>query len=421
MDCIVIGAGVAGITAAQGLRRSGARVTLLERDRVPRESGFQLGIFGNGRYALDRLGLLDVLDAKGQGSPVDALITIDGTTGRAIQNLPTYPARGRYRGHTYYRSELHRALLMGLEGEAPRYGVEVESLDEAGDGLVQVHCSGGETHEADLVVAADGARSRIRELLSVRATRTKPSCVGVIATADIDLEGPGSGERLFRDQARRHEFVQVGMPGRGAVLSFAARGRLGMVFATRTSDLPAIPSGRELQAFARRIAQGMRDSRVHHAIDVACWDDTDPVQAPSLWHIGDINPLPAYVRGRVVLIGDAAHAMTPVLGQGANQSIEDAMRLLQCLRPAAGLRGGAFRDELRSALRCWSNERHAHVTPIQRLSRMVNEGQLAEGRLRYRLTSVIPRIMPRWIVNRQINYVLRYAISDPDCPIEALS
>jgi 2-polyprenyl-6-methoxyphenol hydroxylase-like FAD-dependent oxidoreductase len=56
MDCMVIGAGVAGIAASQGLRRIGARVTLLERDRAPRETGFQLGIFGNGRYAQDRLG-----------------------------------------------------------------------------------------------------------------------------------------------------------------------------------------------------------------------------------------------------------------------------------------------------------------------------------------------------------------------------
>jgi 2-polyprenyl-6-methoxyphenol hydroxylase-like FAD-dependent oxidoreductase len=242
----------------------------------------------------------------------------------------------------------------------------------------------------------------------------------VIAAADIDLEGPGSGERLFGDQARRHAFVQVGMPGRGAVLSLAARGRLGLVFATRTSDLPPTPSGSELQAFARKLAQGMRDPRVHHAIDAACWDDADPIRAPGLWHIGDIEPLPAYAQGRVALLGDAAHAMTPVLGQGANQSFEDAMLLAQRLRPAAGLRGAALRDELRSALQCWSKERHAHVTPIQRLSRIVNEGQLAEGRLRQRLTFAMLRFLPRWITNRQNNYVLQHAIADPDCPIEAL-
>jgi 2-polyprenyl-6-methoxyphenol hydroxylase-like FAD-dependent oxidoreductase len=244
--------------------------------------------------------------------------------------------------------------------------------------------------------------------------------VGVIAAAEIDLEGSGAEERLFCEQARRHEFVQVAMPGRGALLSFAARGRLGLVLATRTSDLPATPSGRELQAFARKIAQGMCDPRVDYAIDVACWDAADPVQAPMFWHIGDIDPLPAYARGGVALLGDAAHAMTPVLGQGANQSIEDAMLLAERLRPAVGLRGAALRDELRSALQRWSKERHAHVTPIQRLSRTVHEGQLAEGRLRYRLTCAMLSFMPRWITNRQINYVLRQAISDPDCPIEAL-
>jgi 2-polyprenyl-6-methoxyphenol hydroxylase-like FAD-dependent oxidoreductase len=420
MDCIVIGAGVAGIAAAQGLRRIGARVALLERDRAPRETGYQLGIFGNGRYALDRLGLLDVLDAEGQGSPVDAAITIDGTTGRVVQRLQQHPARGRYRGHTYYRSDLHRALLMGLEGEAPRYGVEVASLDETGDGPVRLQCEAGETLEADLVVVADGARSRLREALFGPSHAYEPRCVGVIAAAEIDLEGPGPGERLFRDQARRHEFVQVAMPGRGAVLSLAARGRLGMVLATRTSDLPATPSGRELQAFARKLAEGMRDPRVHHAIDVACCYDADPVRAPRLWQIGDIEPLPAYARGRVALLGDAAHAMAPPLGQGANQSFEDAMRFAQRLRPAIGLRGAALRDELRSALQRWSTERRTHVTPIQRLSRTVLDAQFAEGRLRYRLTCAMLRFLPRRITNRQINYVLRHAIADPDCPIEAL-
>jgi 2-polyprenyl-6-methoxyphenol hydroxylase-like FAD-dependent oxidoreductase len=296
----------------------------------------------------------------------------------------------------------------------------VESLDGAGDGLVRVGCGAGETLESDLVVVADGARSRLREALFGPGHAYQPRGVGIIAAAEIDLEGPGSGERLFREQARRHEFLQVAMPGRGAVLSFAARGRLGMVLATRTSELPATPSGRELQAFARNLAQGMRDPRVHHVIDVTCWDDADPVQAPRLWHIGDIDPLPAYARGRVALLGDAAHAMTPVLGQGANQSLEDAMRLAQRVRPAVGLRGAALRDELRSALQRWSKERHAHVTPIQRLSRTVHDGQVAGGRLRYRLTCAMLRFLPRWITNRQINYVLQHAIADPDCPIEAL-
>jgi 2-polyprenyl-6-methoxyphenol hydroxylase-like FAD-dependent oxidoreductase len=338
-----------------------------------------------------------------------------------VQSLRPHPARGRYRGHIYYRSDLHRALLAGLEGEAPRYGLDVASLDETADGPVRVQCGAGETVEADLVVVADGARSRLREALFGPGHAYQPRCVGVIAAAEIDLEGPGSGERLFRAQALRHEFVQVAMPGRGAVLSLAARGRLGMVFATRTSRLPTTPSGREMQAFARKLAQVMRDPRVHHAIDVACWDDADPVRAPGLWHIGDIEPLPAHARGRVALLGDAAHAMTPALGQGANQSFEDAMLLAQRLRRAVGLRGAVLRDELRSLLQRWSRERRTHVTPIQRLSRIVLEGQLAEGRLRYQLTCAMLRFMPRWITNRQINYVLRHAIADPDCPIEALA
>jgi len=83
VDCIVVGAGIGGIAAAQGLRRAGARVTLLEREPEPRPGGFQLGIVQNGRYALDRLGLLDALDARGRGWPLDRGTLRDGTHERA--------------------------------------------------------------------------------------------------------------------------------------------------------------------------------------------------------------------------------------------------------------------------------------------------------------------------------------------------
>lgn len=77
---------------------------------------------------------------------------------------------------------------MGLEDEAPRYGVDVESLDETGDGPVRVKCAAGETLESDLVVVADGARSRLREALFGPGHAYQPGCVGIIAAVEIDLE-----------------------------------------------------------------------------------------------------------------------------------------------------------------------------------------------------------------------------------------
>lgn len=420
MQCVVIGAGIAGIAAAQGLRRAGAQVTLIERDPARRAGGYQLGIAPNGRYALDRLGLLDALDACGGGWPADTDVLLDGLSGRDVHARRILPDRGRYRAHTYFRDDVHAALLAGLLGEAPRYGHEVVRVVDDDRGPVRVECRGGHTLKADLVVVADGAQSRQRKALFGDGHAYRPCVAFVLAMAELGLEGEGPAERRFRDQARRHQFVQILMPGRVAILSMAAGARLGFGVGGPISEDPGDARGPQLRDFARRMAHGMRDPRIHHAIETACWDSGDPEHAPGLLRIGDIEPLPSYARGRVALVGDAAHAMLPVLGQGANQGLEDAMRLGERLEPLIDAGGEVKHGGVVAALRAWSDERVAHVTPIQRLARKILRGQLTGSRLRHRLACTLLRVLPDAPFRRQQNYVLKHAIADAGCPISRL-
>jgi len=272
--------------------------------------------------------------------------------------------------------------------------------------------------EADLVVVADGAHSRQRRAMFGERYAYRPMVAFVLAMADLDLRAAGAAVSRFRAQTRRHDFVQILMPGRGAILSIAAGARLGFGIGGPMSADPGDVAGPQLRDFACRMAAGMRDPRIHHAIAVASWNGDDPERAPQLLRIGDIDPLPSYVRARVALIGDAAHAMLPVLGQGANQGLEDAMRLAERVASLVEAGGVPQRSKVERALHSWSEERVGHVSPIQRLARKILVGQLGESRLRHRLGCALQRLLPEAIERRQRNYVLCHAIADPECPIE---
>ena len=316
---------------------------------------------------------------------------------------------------------MHTALLAGLEGEAPRYGTEVERLVDDDRGSVRVMCrGGGRTLEADLVVVADGAQSRHRQALFGGAHPYVPRVAFVLNMIDHQLTGSSQAERRLHEQVERREFVQILMPGRVAILSIVAGPRLGFGVGGPISEDHGNASGSDLKDFACRMSDGIRDPRIHHAIESARWEPEDPEREPMLLRIGDIDPLPSYAKGRIALVGDAAHAMLPVLGQGANQGLESAIRLAEVLRPVAAAHLAPESVEIADALRVWSNERVRHVTPIQRLARKILTNQLAESRIRHRIGCVVQRILPEAIDRRQQNYMLRHAIADPDCPIEAL-
>lgn len=320
MRAIVVGGGIGGLASAIGLLRAGWDVEVFERAPEFTEVGAGISLWQNGLVALDALGI---------GEPVRALGSFDGSGGMRDH-------RGRWLAHTgagertgvaasmliLHRAELQQALLDAVPPEVLRPGVTVHSVRL--DGVVR-H-SGGES-TADVVVGADGLRSAVRA--AVWPDAEQPRYAGQTAwriVLDRPADVPHEGHETWVPSG---EFGLIPMTG----------DRL-YCYAAAPADEGGGTPGAEL-AELRELAAG--------------WPDPIPqvlaAAVPEQVLRNDVYDLPrldGYVRGRVALLGDAAHAMRPYLGQGANQALEDAATLAAVLTGTADVPAGLARyDRLR--------------------------------------------------------------------------
>ncbi|GLX07562.1 FAD-dependent monooxygenase [Microbispora sp. NBRC 16548] len=346
---VVIGAGIGGLTAALALARKDWSVTVLEQAASIEPVGAGLAVAPNALRALDVIGL---------GDEVRKLSAIQGQSGirvpdgRWLSRTTAEDAAARYGDPIVL---LTRPALVGiLAGRLPqsalRLNTRVESADPA-TGRVTVS-GAAETIEADLVVAADGIRSRTRSALF--PGHPAPVYAGVTSwRAIVPLPGvTGASETVAASETWGRGLIFGVMPLAG-----------GQVYCYATA---AVPAG--LRAADERDELLRLFGRWHDPIP-ALLDAADP--ATVLRH--DIHcldtPLPAFHAGRVALLGDAAHPMTPNLGQGACQAMEDAVVLAERVPPHGDLAAG---------LAVYSRERLARTTPIVRRSRAI--GRLTRWR-----------------------------------------
>ncbi|MFE2351045.1 FAD-dependent monooxygenase [Kitasatospora cineracea] len=312
---VVVGGGIGGLAAALGLCRVGWEVTVLERAPVLADAGAGISLAANGLRALDGLGVGAAVRAAGQGQYRGGTRTPRGgrlarLDGAALERAVGSPILG------IPRAALHRLLREALPAGVLRTGATAGAVRQTGPGTVRVELDGGEALAADLVVAADGVRSRVRGLLFpshpgpaysgstvLRAVTRQP--VGL----DTDFEltwgrGAEFGHLAFRDgRAEWH-----------AVLALPA----GTRFADPLAELHR-RFGHWHEPVPTLLAATRPGDVLHH--------DVDELRIP----------LASFISGRIALLGDAAHAMTPNLGQGACQALEDAVTLAAALATAPGV------------------------------------------------------------------------------------
>lgn len=371
---VVVGAGVAGLTAAIALRQRGWRVEVLERAAEVEPAGSGLSLWPNGLRGLDVIG-------AGGAIRRQSLAATEGgmrdTGGRWLSRTDIDALRDRYGDLVViHRNQLSDILRAALGPSSLRFGCAVQDVEFTGRGVRVRHSSG--TSEADLVLGADGINSTLRATLWPRARR--PVYAGytawrtIVTPAEPVLSG---GETL----------------GRGQRFGIAPL-RDGRVYMFGTANLAAgqRDPGGELDELRRRFGSW------HDPIP-ALLAAADP--ASILRHdIYELPPLDTYVRERAVLLGDAAHAMTPNLGQGANLAVEDAVTLAAVLDRTRDIAG---------ALGEYDRTRRARVQPLARLShRMGAALQLA-------LPGVAPvrdtvlRLLPDAAALRALGPVLSWA------------
>ncbi|HLU59213.1 MAG TPA: NAD(P)/FAD-dependent oxidoreductase [Pseudonocardia sp.] len=316
---LVIGAGIAGPVAAIALQRAGIATTVCEaRADAADEAGAFLTLQVNGIDALRTLGIGHVVE--GIGFPTPSMRFRSGT-GKLLGEVSTgAPLPDGTVGVTLRRSDLYRAL----RDEAERQGVTIEhgrrlvDARRVADG-VRAEFADGTTVTADLLVGADGVRSRVRQVIDPDAppARFVPVLnMGGFAPAMDVGAAPGTYEMVF---GKRAFFGYVVAPG-GSVWWFANPPQ-------RTEPAPGELASLGTAHWRARLRELYSVDRTPACRII----DATPGELRA-WATYDLPSVRRWHRDRMVLIGDAAHAMSPSSGQGASMAIEDAVELGRCLR-----------------------------------------------------------------------------------------
>ncbi|MFC4062527.1 FAD-dependent oxidoreductase [Planomonospora corallina] len=306
MRVTVCGAGIAGLTLAWWLRRAGAEVVLLEKAPGPRSGGYMIDFFGAGYDVAERMGVLPELHAVAAG--IDELVYADGH-GRRRAGLRYATARALLGGRvlSVMRGDLETILRSALDpGTEIRYGTGIAAVRDAPAG-VDVELTDGTAHRADLLVGADGLHSEVRRLVFGPERRYLHS-LGY-HTASYLLEDAV----LAAETGRRA--VLVGVPGRQAGLYPVRDGRLA-AFLVHAAPQAAPPADARAEILRRYRGMGALVDRIlAHCPRDPYYDDVAQIR------------MPGWTRGRVTLLGDAAHAVSLMAGQGSSMAMGGAHTL----------------------------------------------------------------------------------------------
>lgn len=332
MKALICGAGIAGLTLAWWLERTGWQVTIIERAPGPRNAGYMIDFYGSGYDVAELMGLLPQLQAIHHAIPELAYVDHNGRRVAGI-SYATFSQIQRGRLHNMMRGELEQVLLEALPPAVElRYGRSIEAV-ELHDSHVEVLLTDGVRERADLLVGADGIHSRVRTLV-----------FGAEQRFMRDL-GAHTAAYIFANPALRQQlegrFKMISSPGREAGFYPLPNGQIAAFFVHRAASaaLPAAP-GAELARVYSDLGWIVPEA-LRHCGESIYYDRVAQIE------------MPHWSQGRVVLVGDACQAVSLLAGQGASMAMGGAYVLAQMLAEhptvEAGLAG--YEARIKPAIR----------------------------------------------------------------------
>ena len=316
---LIIGGGLGGLALAVALAKRGRRVHLIEKNPEFCEVGAGLQLAPNASRTLDAIGVLP--DVQKLAVFPKQLVWMDALSSEQLTTLDLGPAFIEHYGYPYivmHRHDLLNTLLAAAQAEplvTLEPGKDVLEIEDLGD-AVDVRCGDGTVYRAEIVIGADGLWSATRRYLGDTAPPNQTGYVAYRGTAPI-------GE--VSEHAGFDNVVVWTGPNRHLVQYPIRRGELFNQVAVFKSE---------------RFAPGLPDDAwgTPEELD-ACFSSCGPAVAQALrlfrrnkrWPMLDRSPLPTWIKGRVVLMGDAAHPMFQYLAQGACQAFEDVLCLANAL------------------------------------------------------------------------------------------
>ena len=372
---VIIGGGIGGLAAAIALRQAGAEVNVFEQASALGEVGAGISLWANAIHALRKLGVGEALQAASAPYAIDGLRSWDGTHLTSV-SMSTLEDKVGVPIVILHRAELLALLRAAIGRENVHLGARCVCFQQDAS-AVHVQFEGHEPVKADLLIGADGLHSVVRAALHGDQPPRYAGCTAWRAVVPFKVRRVRATETWGSGSV----FGQVPMSGNRVYWYATKNGPAGERHASEKSELS-------------RLFRGW-----HSPIEelIRATDDSIILRND----IYDRPGLKKWGKGRVTLLGDAAHPMTPYLGQGGCQALEDAVVLGECLSNA---------DFDESGLRAYEARRIGRTNALVGRSRLIGriaqmENPLASWLRNAALRLISPRLQASqlaWIAGHRV-------------------
>lgn len=367
----IIGGGIAGLTTAIALNKKGFKTQIFESAAEIKAVGAGLGLGANAIMAFDRLDIKDEVIQQGRILPS---FSIYDQKKKLITRTDSKKTSAKYGVDNFviHRAELHKLLLSKIDKQTIHTNKKVKTIHQK-ESLVVVEFQDGTTHETEFIIAADGINSAVRSSLlpDVEPRYSEYTCWrAVLDNTKLNLEESSE--------------------------TWGIRGRFGAVPLANNKIywFATINSSRNNPDFKNFCAKDILNhfQEYHEPIPSILKETKDE---NLLWNdIIDLKPIHQFAFNNILLIGDAAHATTPNLGQGACQAIEDAVVLASELSQTT---------DVRQAFRNFEKRRIDRTHYIVNTSWKIGKATQIENKLLAGLRNFVFRITPSSVSEKQLD------------------
>lgn len=373
---LIIGAGIGSLCTALMLQKKGYNVQVFEAASSIEPVGAGLGIGSNALQALYKAGVGDQIERE--GNRLDQMF-FQNERGSHLNQMDFTSLAQKFglNNITIHRAVLHDILFEAIEPGTIHVNKRCVDFQEKEEGIT-VSFSDGSSIEASLVIAADGIHSMFREKLIANSTPRYAGYTcwrGVVKTMNQQFNQQTSYE-LWGKAGRigivplqggsAYWFACVNAKQKDPMYQNSSPEDVARLFHDFPADVTAL------------IVSTKKDELLHH-------------------DISDIRPLDQFVFGRVVLLGDAAHATTPNMGQGAGQALEDAIVFVNCLTNAVDFREAAISYE---------EKRIKRTKKVIKMSRQIGAAAQFENGFAIAIRNKLFQLIPSRLLLERFRYLL---------------
>jgi 2-polyprenyl-6-methoxyphenol hydroxylase-like FAD-dependent oxidoreductase len=374
---LIVGGGIAGLTLSRALLLDGHEVELVEKAPAFEALGAGIALQGNALAVYDALDLGDAIRKIGHEFGNGGITNAQGSFLASMDFGPDAPAVMRD-SVAVHRAELQEILVGAVEGATLHLGQSPAEIGERDEGPVWIRLKNGRELEGDVLVGADGIASTVRRHLYGDAAPglryAGYTCWRVVATDRIGLSRT------------------IEMWGKGARVGLVPLSKKRIYAFFVKNAPPGTP--KEGHTAISALADAFAAFGGQASDFLTSMNESDVILHHDLFELDDV----VWGKGRKLLIGDAAHAMTPNLGQGAAQGIEDAMAFALALRQIES--DDALLSQLRSL-------RHGRVVQVKARSRQMGAMGQWENGLACALRNALVRLSPKKATINSVAELLR--------------